>query len=214
MVEARAGVEAAEPQMAACSEEDAEALYEYSRRGKLPQVQELLDRGVPPDRFMAYDGSTPIVIAARSGHGEVVKLLLERGASREAHTDDGSPLLIHAVSGSSDAAVQAVLDTGADANEENEDGVTPLILASDKGLLQVVQLLLARKADVSVVAEDWGSALDAAEAGGHTTVAQVLVAAGGKPAGAAQAAGGDTAPRKMAAGEKWGYDAFDGEKDF
>jgi len=194
----------------ATTEEDAEALYEYARRGKVAPVQELLSRGVPPDKYMAYDGSTACVIAARGGHGEIVKLLLTAGAALDVHTDDGSPLLTHAVSGGSLAAVQAVQAAGANVNEESEDGVTPLMLASDRGFLEIVQMLVAARADVSVSAEEWGTALDAAEASGHSGVAAYLRSVGAKAADPQEREG----ERKMAAGEKWGYDAFDGEKDY
>eukprot|EP00429_Kryptoperidinium_foliaceum_P127849 CAMPEP_0176262212 /NCGR_PEP_ID=MMETSP0121_2-20121125/40494_1 /TAXON_ID=160619 /ORGANISM="Kryptoperidinium foliaceum, Strain CCMP 1326" /LENGTH=218 /DNA_ID=CAMNT_0017602171 /DNA_START=1 /DNA_END=654 /DNA_ORIENTATION=- len=195
--------------MAGPTEEDAEALYEYSRRGKVAEVRVLLERGVAPDRFVAYDGSTAVVIAARGGHGEVVGMLLAAGAALDTRTDDGSALLVHAASGGSVEAARALLRSRADPNEANEDGVTPLMLAGDVGHVEVIRLLLDARADVSVVAEEWGSALDAAEASGHAEVAALLAAAGARPADPASRAG----ERKVAAGEKWGYDAFDGEKD-
>mmetsp|Transcript_26185 Transcript_26185/g.50119 ORF Transcript_26185/g.50119 Transcript_26185/m.50119 type:complete len:194 (+) Transcript_26185:89-670(+) len=191
--------------------DDAEALYELSRRGKLDKVQELLDRAIPPDAFMAYDGSTALVIAARGGHGKLVKLLVDRGAALHTHTDDGSSVLMHAVSGGSAEAVNVLLAARTDPNETNEDGVTPLILAGDNGIVEVARLLVEANADVGVISEGWGSALDSARAAGHETMVQFLEASG---AHGNHGQHQSTGERKIAAGERWGYDAFDGEKDY
>merc|ERR1719219_2009128 len=123
--------------------DEAETFYELSRRGKLDQVQELLGRSVSPDAFMAYDGSTALVIAARGGHGKLVKLLVDHGAALDTHTDDGSSVLMHAISGGSVEAVDVLLSARADPNETNEDGLTPLILAADNGTVEVARLLVA-----------------------------------------------------------------------
>lgn len=193
------------------TDEDAEALFEYARRGKVLQVRELLERGVGPDRGVAYDGSTPLVIAARGGHGEVVRMLIERGAALDTRTDDGSALLMHAVSGGSVEAVYALLLVGANVNEVNDDGVTPLILASNSGYLEVARVLIEAGALVNTSAEHWGTALDGAEGSRHAEMAAYLVSVGGKPSSAMDT---PKAERKIAASEQWGYDAFDGEKDY
>mmetsp|Transcript_45375 Transcript_45375/g.105284 ORF Transcript_45375/g.105284 Transcript_45375/m.105284 type:complete len:194 (-) Transcript_45375:29-610(-) len=191
--------------------EEAEAVYEYARRGKFAEVKQLLDTGVPPDGFMGYDGSTAFLIAARSGHGDVMSLLLERKASLDARTEDGSAPLWHAVSGGSPDAVRVLLATGADPSEANEDGVTPLILASEYGQVEIVRMLLDARADVNSAAEEWGSPLDTAKSAGHADVVNILIAAGGQATGELAAPEGE---RRIAAGEKWGYDAFDGEKSY
>jgi len=51
-------------------------VYEYSRRGSVADLHEVLRAGVKPDEFLAYDGSTALVIASRSGHGACVQELL------------------------------------------------------------------------------------------------------------------------------------------
>ena len=52
-----------------------------------------------PDEYLAYDGSTALVMAARTGHGGAVKILLDSRASPAVRTEDGSTILSHAVSG-------------------------------------------------------------------------------------------------------------------
>merc|ERR1711971_71384 len=100
-------------------------------------------------------------------------------------------------------------DARAQVDEENEDGLTPLILAGDKGVLAIVEALLAARANIAASAEGWGSAVDAAQAAGHNEVAALL-----QSVGACSAETRTDGSRKVAAGEKWGYDAFDGEEDY
>eukprot|EP00927_Polykrikos_kofoidii_P029710 TRINITY_DN25648_c0_g1_i1.p1 TRINITY_DN25648_c0_g1~~TRINITY_DN25648_c0_g1_i1.p1 ORF type:complete len:197 (-),score=39.35 TRINITY_DN25648_c0_g1_i1:146-736(-) len=194
------------------SHEDAEALYEYSRRGKIGHVREVLDRGIQADAHIAADGSSPLAIAARGGHADVVELLLLRRASTDIHTDEGSSVLMHAVSGASSVAVRLILQAQANPSEQNEDGITPLMLAAESGSLEVARLLVEAGADPHVVTEEWGSAFDAATEGGKTNVANYLASIGVKRTTPEdRAARGE---RQVAAGEKWGYDAFDGEEDY
>merc|ERR1712083_190309 len=123
---------------------------------------------------------------------------------------------MHCVSGGkksapgSVTAVRAALESRADPCETNDDGVTPLILASSCGVVDVVRMLVEARADVSVVADEWGSALDVAIEDGHASVADYLVSVGAKQSGGDD---NQSTERKVAASEKWGYDAFDGEKD-
>ncbi|CAK0887475.1 unnamed protein product [Prorocentrum cordatum] len=172
--------------MVSCvSESEApEALYDFARRGKAAEASLLLDRGLSPDAFMAYDGGTALVTAARGGHASVVELLLRRRASLDVHTDDGSSALLHAAHGGSCAALAALLRARADPGEANEDGVTPLMLASDRGHREALRLLLGAAADVGATADGFGSALDFAARSGHEEAVAVLESAGARAAGA------------------------------
>lgn len=138
-------------------------VYEYSRKGSLNDLREALRNGSKADQYMAYDGSTGLVMAARGGYPDIVEELLKAGASIEMRTDDGSTVLHHAVSGKSSRAVRAVLAAGVDVNECNEDNISPLILAAHYGEASVVEELLTAGADINQVAEGWGNALDSAQ---------------------------------------------------
>ncbi|CAE8639468.1 unnamed protein product [Polarella glacialis] len=189
------------------TEEDAEAVYEFSRRGKLLDVRELLEQGVLPDKFMACDGGTALTMAARGGHGEVVELLLSHRADIDMRTDDGGSVLMAAVSGGAPRCIEALLQAKSNPNQRNDDDVSPLMLAGQYGHLEGARLLVNAKADVNDTSQDWGSALDSAVQAGHSKLAAYLTSLGAKQ-------GSCTLPegeRKITAGEKWGYDAFDGE---
>eukprot|EP00929_Paragymnodinium_shiwhaense_P061380 TRINITY_DN30653_c0_g1_i1.p1 TRINITY_DN30653_c0_g1~~TRINITY_DN30653_c0_g1_i1.p1 ORF type:complete len:715 (+),score=223.24 TRINITY_DN30653_c0_g1_i1:93-2237(+) len=138
-------------------------IYEYARRGSLADLRESLAAGVKPDAYQAYDGSTALVMAARSGHGQIVQALLDAKASIDARTDEGSTALSHAVSGGSPDAVRSLLKAGVPVDEANEDGVTPLILAAHYGVAAVVRTLCDAGASVNLEAEGWGTALDSCE---------------------------------------------------
>jgi aryl-alcohol dehydrogenase-like predicted oxidoreductase len=146
----------------AMADEPGYAIYEYSRRGNLADLRDSLQQGAGPDKYMAYDGSTALIMAARQGHGHIVRELLAHNASPHVRTDEGSTVLSHAVSGGSVEAVLAVLAAGVAVDEANEDGVTPLILAATYGLAQVVETLLDAGADMNAEADGWGTALDSA----------------------------------------------------
>jgi hypothetical protein len=116
-----------------------EELLSAARRGDLPSVKSLLDKGAAVEAKTPY-GQTPLYLAAMSGHEDVVRLLLDKGATTEVKdTFYKAPMLVFvlqrkhygvaklliakgkgsvddtlaAVSGSNNAdLIQAVLDKG------------------------------------------------------------------------------------------------------
>jgi hypothetical protein len=64
---------------AAAGADDGAALREAARKGDLPAVKALLDRGVQADA-QGRHGVTPLMLAASEGHLEVARLLVDRGA--------------------------------------------------------------------------------------------------------------------------------------
>jgi len=61
-----------------------EDLLEASRRGDLPAVQALIGKGAALETKTEY-GQTPLFLAAMNGHEEVVRFLLDKGASPDVH---------------------------------------------------------------------------------------------------------------------------------
>ncbi|CAE7567949.1 RFXANK, partial [Symbiodinium pilosum] len=174
-------------------------VYEYSRKGDLESLREALDGGSKPDEYMAYDGSTALVMAARSGHSHIVKELLARGGDPQVRTEDGSTLLHHAASGNSPEAIHLLIEKRIDPNALNEDGVAPLILAAHYGHLSCVSALCNGGADVNLSAEGWGTPLDGADG----EVAKFLESKGAK-----RSAGGVDQPL-AAAHERFSYGCFE-----
>lgn len=174
-------------------------LYEYSRRGMVKEMRELLESGTPADSYFGYDGSSGLLMAAHGGHGKAVDLLLEFGANIQVRTEEGSSALHHAVSGGSVQAVASLIKAGLDVNEANEDGVVPLLLAVNQLNLPVVRLLCDKGANVNAEAEGWGTALDNAE-GEVATYLESL--------GATRSEGGADQPMAAAA-ERFHYGCFE-----
>lgn len=97
-----------------------------------------------------------LVWAAKSGHVEVMPLLVERGARVNADPYRGTPLVWAAANGRVDA-VRWLLDHGAEASlpatfggPSHGEGVTALHLAAQNDRVDVVELLLARGADATI----------------------------------------------------------------
>jgi ankyrin repeat protein len=94
------------------------------RRPQVPGV----DRGWVYTELIGYQGGlTPLLLAAREGHNEAVKALLEAGAdvNQVSPGDKTSALLIATINGHYDLA-RSLLDQGADPKLASENGVTPL----------------------------------------------------------------------------------------
>ena len=138
-------------------EEPGRALFEYSRRGILEEVKAELDSGESPNSYLAYDGSTPLMVAARGGHAAVVRSLLEAKADFSARSEDGSDALLHAASGGNVEVIQALLEAKADIESMNEDEVSPLLLAAHYGHTNAVKVLLDAGANSQYRAPGWDS---------------------------------------------------------
>ena len=117
-------------------------------------VRLLLDHGVDPDEKMRVDEWwTPMCAAAAYNQVEVIRMLLDHGAStglvRTARRwrYGGTPLGTACAHGHVDAA-RLLLDRGADIELKDHARSTPLVCAIDNAMPAVVRLLLARGADV------------------------------------------------------------------
>jgi len=179
-------------------------VFEYSRTGALQDLRECLQEGrCTPDDYMAYDGSTSLVMACRKGKEDITRELLAFGASAQIRTEDGSTMLSHAVSGGSAECVSMIIKAGVPLDEANEDGVTPLMLAAHYGHAAAAEVLCEAGADINLCADGWGTALDAATGG----VQEVL-----EKRGAARSKDGLGQPVACAA-ERFNYGCFESGTD-
>lgn len=114
-------------------------------------------------------------IASYDGYGEIVQLLLDRGADVNAQGGEYSNALRAASWGGHEKVVQILLDRGADVNAEGKEYGSALQAASYWGYEKIVQMLLDKGADVNAKGGWYGSALQAASAGGRGRAVEILL---------------------------------------
>jgi ankyrin repeat protein len=107
---------------------------------------ELLDGGASVDARDRF-GARPLSHAARSGHLEMVDLLLARGAPINARNLAGATALYFAAERGHVAVAQRLIERGADVNLTGRSGISPVAAAAYAGSDAIVAALLARGAD-------------------------------------------------------------------
>jgi hypothetical protein len=96
-----------------------------------------------------YLGATALIGAARKGHADVVRVLLEAGADKEETDEMGTSALCWSVQNGHVSVVKLLLEAKADVNSPKHAlRMTPLIIALIFDHVEIVFLLLAAKASV------------------------------------------------------------------
>lgn len=142
--------------------------------GDLPIVQMLVNAGANVNTIEKFHDQTPLMYAvtANRNAGEMVKLLLSKGASvkpRALYSDwpsqitsepraqyrptGGLTAMLYAARDGCYDCVEALIAAGADVNEPTPEGITPLMIALDNEHNGVAKLLMDKGANVDVW--DW-----------------------------------------------------------
>ncbi|CAK9019884.1 unnamed protein product [Durusdinium trenchii] len=140
-----------------CAPEEAKwkALLHACENNRVVEVEQLLQKPLDPNRRgPSPQPEWPMFSAAALGYLEVVRMLLEAGAEKNAATQDGETALMAAARDGHLEVVQVLLEAGAEKNAATQDGETALMAAARDGHLEVVQVLLKAGADKNAATQD------------------------------------------------------------
>lgn len=97
-------------------------------------------------------GFKPLIIAAKLGYLEMVKLLISKGAKIRAKDEDGCNALYYAACYNQSAVVDFLITRGANVNHRCDDGNTPLLAACTDGNFhhEVIKVLIKHGAKFNI----------------------------------------------------------------
>jgi ankyrin repeat protein len=128
------------------------ALHWAALLGDVESARMLLYAGANVKAATRLGAFTPLLLACKNGHPEVVRALLDGGAQVNDATTNGTTALMFAAASGSVGAVATLLDGGASVNaSESARGETALMFAAAYDRATVVDLLVGRGADLAAV---------------------------------------------------------------
>ncbi|KAL4874899.1 ankyrin repeat-containing domain protein [Aspergillus karnatakaensis] len=156
------------------------ALLRACDKGASEVVRRLLDEGIGPD----IDGTdeTPLILARREGHDDIVRMLLSAGATLKGYNLAETGMLFLNPPGSGDQVNilgQELIDLGLDIHVVNYLGESLLDQACQRGTLQEIRLLSAH-IDVNQHSKPIFSAINRSETrgGSRSEVVHLLLSLG------------------------------------
>lgn len=164
------------------------SILEFERSKDLEAVKRALEAGGDINAPSRESGGTALHIAARTGNGELGRILLAAGAAVTARNEDGeTPLHVAAAWNDSPEVLADLIAAGADLEARDQFGRTPLhVAAAWADVPEVVAVLLAAGANIGA-RTDFGDTPLHEAAGWHArrtgdadlAIVKLLVTAGG-----------------------------------
>ena len=112
------------------------------------------------DGTIGTSGDTLLILAARGGHTEIAKRLIDRGADCDITDNYGMTALRRAANEGHTEIVKLLIDRGADCDIIDNYGMTALRRAIKEGHTEIVKLLIDRGADFDITDNYGQTALD------------------------------------------------------
>ncbi|XP_066471312.1 protein fem-1 homolog C [Tiliqua scincoides] len=167
------------------------AVFNAARDGKLRLLTKLLANKTKEEVALLMsdktNGATPLLMAARYGHLDMVEYLLEQCSASievggsvnfDGETIEGAPPLWAASAAGHLKVVQSLLNHGASVNNTTLTNSTPLRAACFDGHLEIVKYLVEHKADLEVSNRHGHTCLMISCYKGHREIAQYLLEKG------------------------------------
>ncbi|KFW64039.1 Ankyrin repeat and SOCS box protein 3 [Pygoscelis adeliae] len=153
------------------------ALFLAVENGHADVVKFLLQHGADVKGPHSWSGWNSLHQASFQGCTEIMKILLEKGASKECKDDFGiTPLFVAAQYGKLES-LRLLVSHGADVNCQAKDRATPLLIAAQEGHAECVELLLSKGADPNRYCneDNWQLPIHAAAEMGHKKILELLI---------------------------------------
>ena len=119
-------------------------LHLAAKEGRVEHLRRLLDVGENVNSKLSDPsraGETPLMLAARFNEEDVVKFLVERGASLEMRAgDDDYTAFLYAVMGGKERNIQRLIELGAEVWTKSYRGLSALHVAAENGHTEVISL--------------------------------------------------------------------------
>ena len=124
------------------------------------------------------NGDSCVLLAARNGHLETVKWLLENGCSTNERNEYGNTCLLLACSNGQLETLKWLIDNGCSINERNNENYSCLLLAAYTGHLETVKWLIENGCSINERNDENDSCLLLACSNGHLETAKWLIKKG------------------------------------
>ncbi|GMF19216.1 unnamed protein product [Phytophthora lilii] len=139
-------------------EDERTSLHWACATGRLDVAEFLLEHAHAAVNVQDDAGWTPLMSAASAGHGDIVGLLLSKGADANLPNENGQiPLHYHRV------IIALLLDHGAKVNTRDVGGNTPLHLAISEGYDDIARFLIENGANPNAKNNDEERCVDLAK---------------------------------------------------
>ena len=120
----------------------------------------------------------PLLWAARNGHIDMLKLLIDKGADVETAGYNGMRALHHVCNSSKEKCVEILLEADANPNATDDANSTPLHWAAARGVLNIVVRLSDKGADPNVATKTGVRPIHKASIYGQFQIVKKLVECG------------------------------------
>ncbi|MBN1469396.1 MAG: ankyrin repeat domain-containing protein [Fusobacteriaceae bacterium] len=112
------------------------------------KVKEFLDKGVSVEDKEFSEYITPLMVAAFMNNKEIMKILIERGASIDKMSEYGKTPVLFAICNNSIDTLQFLISLGGDINSEGNNGKTPVMEACELNYPNILEILIQNGASL------------------------------------------------------------------